>query len=379
MDSKKHTRKHPKRDPFCLFYLLFSSFLVFFSKMNDEPDSVGTNPTEETKKDGEPTIQTLDDWILAAGHDGEAQTTTTSTIVGDLPLSDLLKQQIRDIKLLSTYANAYGMKLLNKERKGEPFDFTDPDHVAEFTRLSAKYIHQAITEKMGEYLTLTDSAEVCVKKYNQQQFCSKDLFGSFSLPPSSMTQLESLLMDTFKRFSNVRTTFHHLIYVNYFEEKPGQENVHVAKMRLFYLHINNQAWSKKGEDSSDDGLSFELSFTNFRFTMNDENVEKNRGKLNQFLERFKDVSNFSPSVIRNDYTPPPPPSSKTPPPTPRPPSPDTPKRGFFGRIIDSITGRGDQEKEEGGREEEGGGEEEGEGRKRRREGGGVPRPSALSC
>ena len=293
---------------------------------------------------GEPTVgatvvgtQTLDDWIIAVGHDGRAQT-TTSTIVGDLPpMSNLLKQQLQNIRLLSTFANAYGMKLLDLERKGEPFDFTDPDHVAEFTRLSAKYIHQAITQGMGEYLTLAHSEEVGVKKYSQQQFCS-DLFGSFSLPPSAMTQLESLLMDTFKRFSYARTTLHHLVYVYYFEEVPGLKNVHVAKMRLFYLHINNQAWSKKGEDSFDDGFSFELSYNDFRFTINDENVEKNQGKIEQFLRRFKDVSGpFSPSVIR-DGAPTRPPSSPTHPPSPKPPttrppspdSPDTPPSDFGG-------------------------------------------------
>ena len=341
--------------------------------MNDEPD---LTPTEEAKNVEKPTAgatgvpavmgaQTLDDWIIAVGHDGRAQT-TTSTIVGDLPpMTNLLKQQLQNIRLLSKFANAYGMSLLNQARKGKPFDFSDPDHVAEFTRLSAKYIHMGITRTMGESLSLTYSEEVGVKKYNQQQFCSKDLFGSFSLYPSSMTQLESLLQDTFQRFSYARTTLHHLIYVYYFEKVPGLENFHVAKMRLFYLHINNQASSEKGEDFFDDGFSYELSYTDFRFTMNDENVEKNRGKYEQFLRRFKDVSHFSPSVIRN--TPPPP----TPPSPPRPPSPDPPKRGFFGSIIHSITGRGDQEKEEGGGEEEGGGAVEGGGRKRRREGGGV--------
>ena len=265
-------------------------------------------------------IRTLDDFLEASGNDGDAQTVSSVVVMPPKETYDMaeIKKQLRNIQLLSTFANAYGMKLLYNERKDKPFDFGNVEEKGEFTRLAASKIHYAITKSMGTFLNVTEAQEFSFEKdYNQKEFHMeflKAIFGSFDFTTPTLLQLDGVLTQVFANLSNIKTTksseknsLDHLIYMYYFDDVKGFEQLKVAKLRLFYLHIDNESWSKLvrvGKNSTTNvGFKFNMSYVDFKFDMNEENVERNRPKIEEVIElmtnkNFEDISKiYSPSMV----------------------------------------------------------------------------------
>ena len=265
-------------------------------------------------------IRTLDDFLAASGTGGDAQTVSSVVVMPPKETYDMaeIKKQLRNIQLLSTFANAYGMKLLYNERKDKPFDLGNAEEKGEFTRCAASAIHYAITKSMGTFLPLTEAQEFSFEKdYNQKEFHMeflKEIFGSFDFTTPTLLQLDAVLTQVFSNLSNIKMTkssendsLAHLIYMYYFDDVKGFEQLKVAKLRLFYLHIDNESWSKiveVGKSSTTNvGFKFNMSYLDFKFDMNEENVERNRPKIEEVIQsmtdkNFEDISKiYSLSMI----------------------------------------------------------------------------------
>ena len=271
-------------------------------------------------------IQTLDDLLAASGTGGDAQTVSSVVVMPPAGTYDNpgIMKQLRNIQLLSTFANAYGMKLLYDDRKDMPFDFGNAEEKGEFTRCAANKIHYVITKLMATFLPLTEAQDMEMEQdFNQRTFHNDfltQLFGSFSFGKETTKQLDQVLTSVFKNLSGIKSsessekaTLDHLVYMYYFENVPGleEEKIKVAKLRLFYLTIDAKSWHhivKTGKNSTaeNEGFKFKMTYHDFKFNMNEEQVENNRPGIENAIKKvsdknFEDISRlYTPAVVKDD-------------------------------------------------------------------------------
>ncbi len=242
----------------------------------------------------------------------------SSTAISAVPssMSDADMQHLSDILLLNSYVSVASMRYLFKINPAG-WDITDPAGAAAFTRAAANAKFKILTTGLGSFLSLNTSS---ARSFNESTTSADlhlsflaSLFGGFGFPKQTMDELDGVLTSVNKTlddlklsFSDQSSTLDHMVFFYYFDEVPGLPGVKMPKMRLFFLHIDQESWTASVGKSSVSHFEFHMNFDDNIFVMDPTQVANSRNDIQQLIstmtgQSFDAINDLlSPKVAHGD-------------------------------------------------------------------------------
>jgi hypothetical protein len=202
-------------------------------------------------------------------------------------------QNLLDVALLDTFVSVNSAAYLYKLRP-QGFDITTPDGAADFTKSLANARFRVFTQGLAGVVSLGDSSQQSFSKETtsvdlHMEFIGT-IFGSFGFAGAAMKQLDGIMTGIVNNlaalqgsWSDQSQTLDHLISVYYFEPVQGLEGVNVPKMRLFYLHIDQQSWTLSIGKSSVAKFAFHMNYSDQIGTMSLTQMPVMRDKIQAYI------------------------------------------------------------------------------------------------
>jgi len=255
---------------------MFNNTSLFRAEMSLEGDT------------GEPEPDNIMDVI----RKGKTAPATTSVAAIPPSISDMDLQNLQDVSLLDTYVSVASARYLYKQNpKG--FDITTPNGASEFTTKLANARLLALTKGLAGVLSIGSSTASRLSKNMMAadlhlEFLTT-IFSGFSFTPSAMKQLDGVLTNVVKALSNVQASWtsqsaslDHMISVYYFEKVEGLD-VKVPKIRLFFLHVDQNSWKLAIGKSSVQAFTFNMNYSDQIGTMSLTQMTKSRDTIQGYI------------------------------------------------------------------------------------------------
>jgi hypothetical protein len=226
------------------------------------------------------------------------------------------RQNIQDISLLDTYLSVFSAaSIYPLHPKG--FDLTKPDEAANFTKALANGYFRVITEALPGIVSLESSTQksfsATVTTDDLHLELLNELFCSFGFSPTTMNQLDSLIINIVNRLGSLKEagseqpeTLDYLFAVYYFEESQQITSVKVPKIRLFYLHIGQRYGQAPVGKSSNNSFDFNMNYGDYKFAMSFASMPAMRERIREFVtnltqQEFASIQNLvAMDAIRTD-------------------------------------------------------------------------------
>lgn len=243
--------------------------------------------------------------LVATDENTEPSTTTTTTLpstVSMVVVPDKLEameyKSLLDIMALEAFVStAAAIYTADKMKKDGGWDIpANPQHNAKFVQTFAQGKFKALIEerildqKLTMSLTSSGNFESSVTAGELHfEFLGK-LFDGFNFSPAIKGQLDSVLTSIVKNLGTVKfsyetdkTDIDYVVSLYYFEEVMGS-NLKVPKLRLFYLHVDQNSWKLSIGKSNVNQIKFKMHYADVICSLNLSNfTEKDRDAINNFV------------------------------------------------------------------------------------------------
>lgn len=249
----------------------------------------------------------------------------SSTAVAVIPMKDGKStlnqddlQKLADIQMLTSFVSVASMRRLYQTTyKDVPPDITTGAGAASFVANVANAKNFILTSALAGFLSLDSTT---ASNFDQSTTSADlhlgfltSLFDSFSFPPATIKELDGVLSSVRETLDNLKlswsdqtSTLDHMIFLYYFDPVPGLEDVKVAKMRLYFLHITQSSWTAAVGKSSVSHIDFHMNFSDSVYDMDPAAVDAQRDKIKELLKALSgqdlDTLNelLSPKVVKNE-------------------------------------------------------------------------------
>jgi hypothetical protein len=233
----------------------------------------------------------------------KAPGTTSVATVPNTP-DNAMYQMLGQIQTLDSYISLLTAFCIYNEHPG-PYDITRPDQASAFTRAMAKWRNYVITggsvKAMAGYLPVTS----IVSQNFSRQVTSADLhleflgelFGGFALPKAAMVELDSILTKVMRQLGSLQISFEsqsatldHFLTYYYFATVPGTGDpgqppaMYIAKVRTFFLHIDQSTWKATLGKSSVQHFQFNMNYFDMDTVMNPSLVANDMNAINTTIQ-----------------------------------------------------------------------------------------------
>jgi hypothetical protein len=227
-----------------------------------------------------------------------ASATPSSTSVAAVPSSVTADElaQLRNIQLLESFVGVVAMKLYYDRHDGKAPDITSPSGAAQFIKDSANAKFEVISKSLGGFLNMEKGVAY---EYHKSQTSAEfhagflgTLFKSFSFPAATMAELDGILTSVNETLSNLKLSFSeenssldHLIFFYFFEEVPGL-SMKIAKLRLYYLHIDHNSWTANVGKNSIQHIQFDVNYFDYACTMDSAQVDMQKQGIQDIITKL---------------------------------------------------------------------------------------------
>ena len=231
---------------------------------------------------------------------------TTSIATAPNTPDTAMYQMLGQVQTLDSYISLLTAFCIYNEHP-QPYDITKPDQASAFTRAMAKWRNYVITgggvKAMAGYLPVTS---IVSQSYSKQvtsadlhlEFLS-ELFGGFAFPEATMTELDSILTKVVAQLGSLKVSFEsesatldHFLTYYYFATVPGTGGkgqppaMYVAKVRTFFLHIDQATWKASVGKSSVQHFKFNMNYFDMDTTMNSALVANDMSAINSSIQKL---------------------------------------------------------------------------------------------
>lgn len=259
-----------------------------FAAMAADPAPAGAPSTTDLN-------DILNNVVKAPGTTSIATVPTTP----DPPMYQMLGQ----VQTLDSYISLLTAFCIYNEHP-TPYDITVPEQASAFVRATAKWRNFVITggkvKAMAGYLPL---GSIVTQNYSQQVTSADlhleflgELFKSFAFPEAAMLELDSILTKVVSKLGQVKLSFEsqsdsldHFLTYYYFStiQGTGGKNqppaMYVAKVRIFYLHIDQATWKLSVGKSTVSQFKFNMNYYDMDTTMNSQLVSSDMTAINSTI------------------------------------------------------------------------------------------------
>lgn len=206
-----------------------------------------------------------------------------------LDINDL--QNLEDIALLNSFASVAAASMIYKKEKN--FDFSH-EGMLKYSEQYMNNYFQVMTQGLSGLLSLEHTAtNTFASDFKPESFHDeflKKLFEDFSLPETSLKQLDSILCQIsgiLKGLQNTKgkmPTDYCVVYY-YFTPVIGLETVRLPSLRMFNIHIEPEFVERsvsKHEKVTD--FHFEMKYTDYQAKMDVSGMKYHRDQLREYVE-----------------------------------------------------------------------------------------------
>jgi hypothetical protein len=249
-------------------------------------------PSLKSENNNEPNPGQIMDIICNAK---ESHAITSIVVLPSLP-SNISKndlQNLQDISLFDTYIMLCSAAYIYKHNS-KGFDITKPYETAQFTKVLANARFLVITKGLSRLLIPGNSSQ---QSFSKMTTCAdlhlellNEIFGSFGFSPSALKKLDNILTNVVKNLGTIKLdwsdqsqSLNHLISTYFFEEVKGL-GVKVPKIRLFYLHIDQNSWEALTNKPSVEHFKFNMNYTDYTFTIDLTHMPDMREPIKAYIE-----------------------------------------------------------------------------------------------
>ena len=236
---------------------------------------------------------------------------------------EMLKM-LKQVRTLESYISVLTAYCLYNEHPS-PYDISKPAEASSFTQATAKWRNHVITggavRAMAKYLPVS---QITAQSFSKEVTSATlhlgfltTLFGGFNLPAKAIRQLDSILtgvVDQMKKvelsFEKQTTTLDHFISYYYFDviEGTGGDSgipaMYDCKIRLMYLHVDQQSWRASVGKSSVNHFGFHMNYYDMDTVMGDlsDDVEAINSAIKQLTSKTDEQISAitSPKTIEAD-------------------------------------------------------------------------------
>lgn len=229
--------------------------------------------------------------------------TTSIATVPTVP-DTLMYQMLGQVQTLDSYISLLTAFCVYNEHP-QPYDISNKDQASAFARAMAKWRNYVITggavKAMAGYLP---AGKVAAQSFSKEvtsadlhlEFLA-ELFGGFSFPKAVMTQLDSILTKVVSQLGSVQLSFEsekstldHFLTYFYFATVAGTGGegqppaMYVAKIRTFFMHIDQSSWRVAIGKSSATKFNFNMNYYDMDTTMNAQLVAGDMATINATIQ-----------------------------------------------------------------------------------------------
>ncbi len=233
----------------------------------------------------------------------KAPGTTSIATVPNTP-DTAMYQMLGQVQTLDSYISLLTAYCVYNEHP-EPYDITKGDQASAFARAMGKWRNFVITggavKALAGYLPVSS----IVSQSFSRQVTSADLhlefltalFGAFGLPAAAMAELDSILTKVVGNLGSLKLSFEsqsasldHFLTYFYFATVPGTGGtgqppaMYVAKVRTFFLHIDQATWKASIGKSSVQRFQFNMNYFDMDTTMNGGLVANDMTAINKSIQ-----------------------------------------------------------------------------------------------
>jgi hypothetical protein len=232
----------------------------------------------------------------------KAPGTTSIATVPTTP-DTAMYQMLGQVQTLDSYISLLTSFCIYNEHPA-PYDITVPAQASAFVRSMAKWRNYVITggsvKAMAGYLPVSS---IVTQSYSQQVTSANlhleflgELFKSFAFPEAAMLELDGILTKVVSNLGNLKISFEsqsdtldHFLTYYYFStvQGTGGKNqppaMYVAKVRTFYLHIDQATWKLSVGKSTVSQFKFNMNYFDMDTTMNSGLVSSDMTAINSTI------------------------------------------------------------------------------------------------
>ncbi len=233
----------------------------------------------------------------------QAPGTTSITTVPNTP-DTMMYQLLGQVQTLDSYISLLTAYCVYNEHPA-PYDISKPADASAFTRAMAKWRNYVTTggnvKALAGYLPVSS---IVTQSYSKEvtsldlhlEFLS-ELFGSFSFPEATIKQLDGILTKVVAQLGNLKVSFEsenatldQFLTFYYFSTVAGTGGknqppaMYVAKVRTFYLQINQKSWKVAVGKSSVARFQFNMNYFDMDTTMNSGLVASDMSAINSSIQ-----------------------------------------------------------------------------------------------
>jgi len=255
-----------------------------------------TDPTPPGTPDTTDLTAILNNAVAAPG-------TTSIATVPTAPDNSML-QLLQQVQTLDSYVSLLTAFCVYNEHP-VPYDITKSAEAGAFTCAMAKWRNYVLTggavHALAGYLP---PGNIVSQPYSKQvtsvdlhlEFLT-ELFGAFAFPEATLIELDSILTKVVSQLSSLKlsfqsqsTTLDHFLTYYFFDTVPGTGGknqppaIYEAKVRTFYLHIDQSAWKASVGKSSADHFQFSMNYFDMTSTMASALVANDMASINTAIQ-----------------------------------------------------------------------------------------------
>lgn len=206
-----------------------------------------------------------------------------------LDINDL--QNLEDISLLNSFASVAATSMIYEKEKS--FDFS-PEGMAKYSEQYMNNYFRVMTQGLSGLLSFEHTAEnTFTNNFKPDSFHDeflKELFEDFSLPETSLKQLDSILCQisgNLKGLQNtgIKSPTDYCVVYYFFTPVIGLETVRLPSLRMFNIHIDQEFVERsvsKNEKATD--FHFEMKYTDYQAKMDVSGMKYHRDQLREYVE-----------------------------------------------------------------------------------------------
>lgn len=167
---------------------------------------------------------------------------------------------------------------------------------------------------MAGYLTLGKASASTLDKETSSVELHTDMlkaiFGSLALPETALAELDGLLTSAGDKLKisvdKIHKDLKHVLFLYFFESPQGLEEIKVAKLRLFYISIDEKSFNVSIGKHKAARFRFKMTMVDTDCMMESEVVQKDRDKLVTLVEELTKMNidevyqAISPKVISKE-------------------------------------------------------------------------------
>lgn len=248
----------------------------------------------------------------------KAPSTSSIVTVPNAP-DPTMYQMLGQVQTLDSYISLLMAFCLYNEHP-TPYDITIPAQASAFVRATSKWRNYVITggavKAMAGYLPVgtitTQSFSKTVASADLHLEFLTGIFGDFGLPTDVMKQLDSILTKVVAKLGDLKlsfesqsTTLDHFLTYYYFGTVPGTGGdggppaMYVAKVRTFFLHIDQSSWKASIGKSSVNKFSFNMNYFDMATTMNAGLVANDMTAINSTIQTLTSKTSTEVNTLMN--------------------------------------------------------------------------------